>query len=213
LKEFLERGCQGKFFSLRRRRGYFPRRPAPLAMKDARLGSCPWDWVCVVPSQWLHLLCSSDDADRFLKPSKPCGCTVSTMDLSEARGLVLFWVIRGSIGITRRLGAKGHPCLQALRILTLEPERLKNRLATTRRRSPEMEGSSPETLKRLAILVFGVEAFLLLPQSQRNRCNLARQRETRHRRLYTFREQYLVEVLERSGTHTGHGGRTFEQTF
>ena len=23
----------------------------------------------------------------------------------------------------------------------------------------------------------------------------------------------LVEVLERSGTHTGHGGRSFEQTF
>jgi hypothetical protein len=56
-------------------------------------------------------------------------------------------------------GAKGHPCLQALRILTLEPERLKNRLATTRRRSPEMEGSSPETLKRLAILVFWRRSF------------------------------------------------------
>ena len=29
---------------------------------------------------------SSDDADRFVKLSKPCGCMVSTMGLSEARG-------------------------------------------------------------------------------------------------------------------------------
>jgi hypothetical protein len=29
--------------------------------------------------------------------------------------------------------------LQAIRMLTLEPERLKNQLATTRQRSPEME--------------------------------------------------------------------------
>jgi hypothetical protein len=44
--------------------------------------------------------------------------------------------------------------LQAIGMLTLEPERLKNRLTTTRKRSPEMErGSSAETLKRLAILV------------------------------------------------------------
>jgi hypothetical protein len=32
---------------------------------------------------------------------------VSTMDLSEALGLVLFRVIRGGIGITQRLGAIG----------------------------------------------------------------------------------------------------------
>jgi hypothetical protein len=44
----------------------------------------------------------------FLKRSKPCGCTVSTMGLSEARGLVLFRVVRGGIGVTRRLGAGRH---------------------------------------------------------------------------------------------------------
>jgi hypothetical protein len=37
-------------------------------------------------------------------------------------------------------------------MLTLEPERLQNQLTITRRRSPEMEGSLPETLK-LAMLV------------------------------------------------------------
>ena len=82
------------------------------------------------------------------------------MDLSEARGLVLFWVVREGIGITQKLSASGTARLQALRILTLEPERLKNQLATTRRRSPEMEGSSPKTLKRLAISVSQRRSFL-----------------------------------------------------
>src|SRR5437879_1713637 len=50
---------------------------------------------------------SSDDADQSLKLSKPCGCTVSTMDLSEARGLVLFRVVREGIGISQRLSASG----------------------------------------------------------------------------------------------------------
>jgi hypothetical protein len=50
---------------------------------------------------------SSDDATRFLKLGKRCGCTVSTRVLSEARGLVLFRVVRGGIGFTQRLGATG----------------------------------------------------------------------------------------------------------
>jgi len=62
------------------------------------------------------------------------------MGLSEARGLVLFRVIRGGIGVTQRLGATAPCRLQAIVILTLEPERLKNRLATTKEESPEMEG-------------------------------------------------------------------------
>jgi hypothetical protein len=51
--------------------------------------------------------------------------------------------------------------LQAFGMLTLEPERLQNQLATTSQRSPEMErGSSPETLKRLAISVSQRRSFL-----------------------------------------------------
>jgi hypothetical protein len=54
------------------------------------------------------------------------------MDLSEARGLELFRVVREGIGIAQRLSAQwGTVRLQALRILTLEPERLKNRSTTT----------------------------------------------------------------------------------
>jgi hypothetical protein len=49
------------------------------------------------------------------------------MDLSEARGLVLFRVVREGIGITQRLVPAALARLQALRILTLEPERLQNR--------------------------------------------------------------------------------------
>src|SRR5215468_4391335 len=79
--------------------------------------------------------------------------TMSTMVLSETRGQWLFWVIRGGIGLTRRLGAKGT-CLQAIRMLTLEPERLKNRLATTETRSRRWTELFRETRKRLAISVF-----------------------------------------------------------
>ena len=61
------------------------------------------------------------------------------MVLSVARGRVLFRVVRGGIGFTQRLSATGTVRLQAIRMLTLEPERLKNQLATTRKRSPEME--------------------------------------------------------------------------
>ena len=73
------------------------------------------------------------------------------MVLSATRGLVLFRVIREGIGLTQRLSAIGTVRLQAIRMLTLEPERLKNQLATTRKRSPEMEGSFRETLKLLVV--------------------------------------------------------------
>ena len=95
-----------------------------------------------------------DDATRFLRLGKRGGCTVSTMVLSEARGLVLFRVVRGGIGFTQRLGASGTVCLQGFGILTLEPERLQNRAATTREISGDGRGSASETLKRLAVSVF-----------------------------------------------------------
>src|SRR5437667_8229854 len=94
------------FFSLRRRRGFSPRHPAPVTIEDAGLVSGPG-----VGSALFHLsrfiFISSDDADRFLKPAKRCGCTVSTMYLSEAHGLVLFRVVREGIGISQRRSATG----------------------------------------------------------------------------------------------------------
>jgi hypothetical protein len=123
------------FFSLRRRRGSFPRHPAPLTIEDARLVSCPW----VIPSQQLHLLLVATTPISF-ETYQAVRCTVSTMGLSEARGLVLFRVIRGGIGVTQRLGAIGtvsstgdchtHPRTRA----SQEP------IGHHQRRSPEMEG-------------------------------------------------------------------------
>src|ERR1022692_3865737 len=121
------------FFSLRRRRGFVSRHPAPLTMEDARLVSC---------RGLFHLISciffGSDDADQFRNESSRA--TVSTMDLSEARGLVLFRVIRGGIGITQRLGAIGtvsstgdchtHPRTRA----SQEP------IGHHQQRSPETEG-------------------------------------------------------------------------
>jgi len=149
------------FFSLRRRRGYCSRHPAPVTIEDARLVSYPWDLVCVVPSQPLHLHLVATTPIRFLKLSKPCGCTVSTMDLSEARGLLLFRVVRGGIGITQRLGATGT--VSSTGVSHTHPRTRASQEPTGhhQRRSPEMEGgSSPETLKRLAILVFLRRSFL-----------------------------------------------------
>src|SRR6266550_876064 len=80
------------FFSLRRRRGFSPRHPAPVTIEDAGLVSGPG-----VGFPLFHLsrfiFSSSDDADRFLKLASTRGCTVSTMVLSSTRGLVLFRVI------------------------------------------------------------------------------------------------------------------------
>ena len=53
---------------------------------------------------------------------------------------MLFRVVREGIGLTQRLSASGTLRLQAIGMLTLEPERLKNQLATTRQRLLEMEG-------------------------------------------------------------------------
>ena len=58
------------------------------------------------------------------KLRKPmCWLPVPTIILCEARGLWLFWVIRGGIGLTRRLGAEcSTRRLMSEWILSLEPE-------------------------------------------------------------------------------------------
>lgn len=141
--------------------GEISARSSPFSLrKTLVLVSYPWIGFALFPLSRCIFI-GSDDADRFLKRSKPCGCTVSTMGLSEARGLVLFRVIRGGIGVTQRLGAMGtvsstghwhtHPRTRA------SPEPTDHHQKDHRR----MEGdSSPETLKRLAISVFLRRSFL-----------------------------------------------------
>jgi hypothetical protein len=73
---------------------------------------------------------------------KQSGCAVPTMVLSETVRLWLFLVVRGGIQFLERLGV--HPLrLTGLRILTLEPERLKNRKATPEM-NPGMDGFSTD---------------------------------------------------------------------
>ena len=99
-------------------------------------------------------------------------------------------------------------------MLTLEPERLKNRLATTREESPEMgKGSHPRRSSGLRFQFLKVEVFSFLPQSQCNGCNLTRQGQTHHGRLDALGQRSLVEILERSGLHTRPSGGSFEQAF
>ena len=150
------------FLSLRRTRGYGSWHSAPGPLRgtlDSRVLPCGLCvFLCSISAT--ASLTSSDDADLVSETGKRGGCTVSTMDLSEARGLVLFRVIRGGIGLTQRLSATGTMRLQAIGMLTLEPERLKNQLATTREDHRRWKGSSPETLKRLAISVSKRRSFL-----------------------------------------------------
>ena len=148
-----------KYFSLDREAG-ISATSSPLTVEDAGLVSCPWIGFALFHLSSCTFI-SSEDADRFLELSKPCGCRLSTMGLSEARGLVLFRVIRGGIGVTRRLGARRHRV--DYRPLAYSPSNPS--VSRTDRPPPEKitgdgRGSSPETLKRLAILVFRRRSFL-----------------------------------------------------
>ena len=102
---------------------------------------------------------SGDDADRVLKLASRGLCDVATMDLSEARGLVLFRVVRRGIGISRRLSAIALIRLQAIGMLTLEPERLKNQPATTRERMGEKEGLFPGDAQAACDFNFSASKF------------------------------------------------------
>ena len=117
---------------------------------------------------------------------------VPTMVLSETRGLQLFWVVRGGIGWPMRL-IQAYP---ARWILSLEPERFKNRLA--------IAGFSPAWLHwflRSSCLCFQfscVEAFSFLPNDQGNCRDLARQSQARHLRLDAAVNPLLIKILQRS---------------
>jgi hypothetical protein len=87
------------------------------------------------------------------------------MVLSATRGLVLFRVIREGIGLTQRLSATGTVRLQAIRMLTLEPERLKNQLATTRKDQRRWRALPVRRSSGLRFQFVSVEVFSLLPKS------------------------------------------------
>ena len=112
-----------------------------------RLGYGSQSLVCL---EWVScsgldtIRCEAVQAKRWLK--------VPTIILCEARGLWLFWVIRGGIGLTRRLGAASAPeRLMSEWILSLEPER--RRTIGHRGMNP---GRPPELCATLKLLAASV---------------------------------------------------------
>src|SRR6266581_7158993 len=93
------------FFSLRRRRGFISRHPAPLTMEDARLVSCPGLF-----HRSSCIFFSSDDADQFRNASSRTVVWWQPWIYLRLVGPVLFRVIRRGIGISRRLSASGTLC-------------------------------------------------------------------------------------------------------
>ena len=101
---------------------------------------------------------------------------VPTIILCEARGLWLFGVIRGGIGLTRRLGAAEQHTgrLMSEWILSLEPEHRQNRWVNTKACDlGDQHLSSAQRSSCLRLQLFCVETFLLLPQCQSNGCDLS----------------------------------------
>ena len=61
--------------------------------------------------------------------------------------------------------------------------------------------------------MFSVEAYLLLPDDQRDRGNLSRQGQARHRGLPPLGQQSLVKIMERSSSDAGPHRRALENIF
>jgi hypothetical protein len=107
------------------------------------------------------------------KLSSRAGCTVSTKDLSEARGLWLFRVIRGGIEISQRLNAIGT-VYRRLSYSPSNPSVSRTDWPPPEKVTGDGRALHPRRSSGLRFQFFGVEALSLLPQSQRNGCNLAR---------------------------------------
>jgi len=141
---FYKGECQGKHFSLDRKGEKISLTSSPAALGDtfccsADLTSSPCGMVS---------LCS-DDANRFAKLSKRCGCTVSTMVLSEARGLRLFRVVRGGIGLITETGCRRHRAYRRFSYSPSNPSVSQNRLAIIRKIGGEAEAVLQKRSSRL----------------------------------------------------------------
>ena len=95
------------------------------------------------------------------------------------------------------------------------PERLKkNPTATAEDDSQGMDRTlGPRRSSCLWFQLFSVEICSFLPDDKSDRGYLSRQGEARNRWLHTFREQALVEIVERSLAVAGHTCGTLEDGF
>ena len=175
-----------------------------------------WPRIPDRPGSWRFVL------DGFMTPwsfdafgsgsyaSRRVGFSGPTMVLSETRGLQLFWVMRGGIRCIWRLGAERRTQGLAHRlILSLDPERRKNRLANHRVNKPGLAWSCRRS-SCLRFQMFCVETSSFFPKCQRDGRDLACEREASHFRLHSPGQQSCVKILQWSRATTGAQGRTFE---
>src|SRR5258708_36946916 len=135
------------------------------------------------------------------------------MVLSETRGLWLSWIVREGIGWSRRLACLKHGPDVYGGYLPSNP-----RVSRTRQLPP---GIGPRwnglfCQRRSSCLLFqivGFETYLLLPDDQRDRGNLPRQGQARHRGLPSLSQQSLVEIAQRSSIGAGSHRPTLENIF
>src|SRR6202171_925392 len=138
------------------------------------------------------------------------------MILCEARGLQLFWVIRGGIGLTRRLGAGLQHTEWLNECMDTLPRTRASQEPIGYHRGMKTLGDYLGSIRCsscLRLQLFDVETFLLFPKCQRNGRGLARQRQTRHLRLHALGQQSRVEIVERSPATAGPGGCALEDFF
>src|SRR5512135_891015 len=112
--------------------------PSPLA-DEWFFGVVPRD--CSRPSHRFTVLAATTPSDP--ETHKRYGCSVATMVLSETRGLVLFRVIRGGIGLTQRLGVVAPSAYRTSAYSPSTPN-------VARVSSPTASNSSPEDGKGLS---------------------------------------------------------------
>jgi len=137
-----------------------------------------------------------DGAIRFLnsKPDSYPRYEWQRMVLSETRGLWLSWIVREGIGWIRRLACLKHGPDLYDGCFPSNPS-----VSRTRQLPPGIVPQVERTLcqRRSSCLLFqivGVETYLLLPNDQRDRGNLPRQGQARHRGLPSLSQQGLVEI-------------------
>jgi len=142
--------------------------------------------------------------------SRRVGFSGPTMVLSETRGLQLFGLCEGAYGAFG--GSVLNDCTQGLAhrlILSLDPERRKNRLANHRVNKPGLAWSCRRS-SCLRFQMFCVETSSFFPKCQRDGRDLACEREASHFRLHSPGQQSCVKILQWSRATTGAQGRTFE---
>ena len=136
------------------------------------------------------------------------------MVLSEARGLRLSSVVRGGIGLHRRLSARRHKeALQCYWILfprTRASQRNPDSLPIRNDPGDENGLLCQRRSSCLWFQMFGVEGISFLPDDQRDRGNLPRQGQACHGWFPSFDEQTLVEIVERPRGNGGHCCGTLE---